>query len=98
MVSYGCYQDIAPGLVYLHINGSVGTTYVPLTWNPIPAETSYTVYMKLATDPVTSFASVATVTGNTSTITGLVTNTTYDFYIEGVGTSNVSIVIRVTTA
>ena len=98
LVAYTCNQDIQGGLFYLRLNGAVTKTTVPLIWNSVDsADTSYTVYMKLASDPVSSYSSVATVISTMATISGLTTGTEYDFYVEG-DVSNVrSVTIRVTT-
>jgi hypothetical protein len=98
LTSYLCSGgDITSGLVYLHLNGIVTSSSIPLTWNPITGDTSYQIYMKLSTDPTSSFALVTTVSPTYATITGLLPNTSYDFYVQGVTTSSTSMIIRVTT-
>lgn len=89
--------DITAGLVYLHLNGTVTSSSIPLTWNPIAGDTSYQIAMKLSTDPVTSFAVVATVSPTYATITGLLPGTSYDFYVQGVTSGTSSMIIRIST-
>ena len=69
----------------------------PLTWDSITGDTSYKIYMKLSSAPVGSFALVSTVLTTYATITGLLPNTGYDFYIQGVTTNQKSMYIRITT-
>jgi len=97
LLNYVCNQTTESGLVYIHLNGLVTATSIPLTWNAITGDTSYQIWMKLSTDPVASFALVSTVSPTYATITGLLPVTGYDFYIKGVTTLTESLIIRVTT-
>lgn len=85
------------GLVYLHTNGLITSTSIPLIWNAITGDTSYRIYSKLATAPVASFALIATVTNTYATVSSLSANTAYDFYVEGATTTTKSLYIRLTT-
>lgn len=85
------------GLVYLHTNGLITSTSIPLIWNAITGDTSYDIYMKLAVDPVVNFAVIATVTNTYATVSSLASNTAYDFYVKGVTTTTKSLYIRLTT-
>lgn len=85
------------GLVYLHTNGLITSTSIPLIWNAITGDTSYRIYSKLATAPVASFALIATVTNTYATVSSLTANTAYDFYVEGATTTTKSLYIRLTT-
>jgi hypothetical protein len=85
------------GLVYLHTNGLITSTSIPLIWNSITGDSSYGVYMKLATLPVGSFVLIATVTNTYVTVSSLTANTAYDFYVKGVTTATESLYIRLTT-
>lgn len=97
MLNYVCSQVTTNGTVYLRINGQVTANSIPLTWNAITGDTSYKIYTKLATDPVGSFALISTVSPTYATITGLLPNTAYDFYIQGVTSGTRSMYIRITT-
>lgn len=97
MLNYVCSQVTTNGTVYLRINGQVTANSIPLIWNAITGDTSYKIYMKLATDPVGSFALISTVLPTYATITGLLPNTTYDFYVQGVTSGTKSMYIRITT-
>ena len=88
---------IVQGPVYLHVNGTITGNTIPLIWNPIAGDTSYNIFMKLATDPIASFANIATTTNTYATVSSLVANTSYDFYIEGVTTFTKSLYVRITT-
>ena len=85
------------GLVYLHTNGLITSTSIPLIWNSITGDTSYGVYMKLATAPVANFVLITTVTNTYVTVSSLTANTAYDFYVKGVTTAIESLYIRLTT-
>ena len=85
------------GLVYLHTNGLITSTSIPLIWNSITGNTSYGVYMKLATAPIASFLLITTVTNTYVTVSSLTANTAYDFYVKGVTTAIESLYIRLTT-
>ena len=96
LVNYVCSGDSQQGLVNLRVNGTVTSTTIPLIWNPITGNTSYTINMKLSSDPISSFAVVATISNTYATVTGLLPNTSYDFYIAGVS-SGQSMYVRITT-
>ena len=96
--AYNCNGDIQGGLFYLRLNGAVTKTTVSLIWNSVdPTDTSYKVSMKLASDPVSAYSGVATVTSTMATISGLTAGTEYDFFVEGLVSGYQSVTIRVTT-
>jgi hypothetical protein len=97
LVNYVCNGATDQGNVYLRLNGTVTSSSIPLTWDSITGNTSYEIYMKLSSAPVGSFALVSTVLTTYATITGLLPNTSYDFYIEGATTNQKSMYIRITT-
>ena len=83
------------GLVYLHAP-AVTMTSINLAWNVISGETTgYEVYIRPAGPG--AYTLVTTVTTPYTTIAGLTTNTSYDFYVKGVLTGIQSLVVRITT-
>lgn len=97
MLNYVCNQTTAAGLVYLRLNGTITSSSIPLTWNAITGDSTYKIYMKLSSDPVGSFTLISTVSPTYATITGLLANTSYDFYVQGSTTNQKSMYIRVLT-
>lgn len=83
------------GDVYLHFNGIVTSTTIPLAWNPIPGATAYEIHISTAaTGPYTL---IATTTNLYYTLTALPVNTIQYIYVQGVTVTTVSLIIQVST-
>ena len=96
LVSFTCTGNFSSGRFNLRQTVLTNNS-VALTWDNFFYDTSFEVYVKLSSAPIVSFVLAGTVTVNYTTITSLLPATSYDFYVKGVVSNEVSNYIRVTT-
>ncbi len=95
ILNYIGISEVNSGKVFLHTTLITSTT-ITITWNAIPAETSYQIFLSTNIN-VGSPTIVATISNNTYMITNLTPHTSYDIGVIGVGTGITSLVIRTQT-
>jgi len=96
LVSFTCTGNFSSGRFNLRQTVLTNNS-VALTWDNFFYDTSFEVYVKLSSAPIVSFVLAGTVTVNYTTITSLLPATSYDFYVKGVVSNEVSNYISVTT-